>query len=110
MSNVRLEIGGREFSVACAPGEEAHIAQLGQRIDDKLRAMGGATGQSESRMLLFAALLLADEVHELTNRTGAPPPAEDHGPALTKLVEAIEDAAGTLEKLADTLESAAKRA
>lgn len=118
MSNVRLEIGGREFSVACAPGEEAHIAALGEQIDGKLRAMGGTTGQSESRTLLFAALLLADEVHELKHREGAPPPppppppqpVEDHGPALTRLVEGIESAAATLEKLADTLEAAARRA
>ena len=110
MSNVRLEIGGREFSVACAEGEEAHIALLGQRIDDKLRDMGGATGQSESRMLLFASLLLADEVHELKTRTGAPPPAEDHGPTLSKLVDGIEGAAVILEKLADTLEAAARKA
>lgn len=112
MSNVKLEIGGREFSVACAAGEEAHIAALGQSIDDKLREMGGAAGQSESRTLLFAALLLADEVHELKNRKGAPPPpkpVEDHGPTLIRLVEGIEGAADTLEKLADTLEAAARK-
>ena len=111
MSNVKLDIGGREFSVACAAGEEAHVTMLGAKIDDKLRGMGGASGQSESRMLLFAALLLADENHDLKNRDGAPPPApEDHGPALVELVEGIEGAAGSLEKLAEHLEASARRA
>ena len=115
MSNVKLDIGGREFSVACAAGEEAHVTMLGQLIDDKLRDMGGAAGQGESRMLLFAALMLADENHELRNRDGTPEPnedpksAEDQGPALARLVGGIEDAAGTLEKLAETLEAAARK-
>ena len=107
MSNVSLEIGGRQFSVASADGEEEHVALLGRRIDDKLRAMGGASGQSESRMLLFAALLLADEIHEMTVRGGAPAPADD-GPALAKVAAAIDAAAQRIEKLAADLEQAAR--
>lgn len=103
MSNVSLEIGGRQFSVASADGEEEHVALLGRRIDDKLRAMGGAAGQSESRMLLFAALLLADEIHEMTVRGGAPAP-EDNAPSLAKLAEGIDAAARRLENLAADLE------
>ena len=107
MSNVSLEIGGRQFSVASADGEEEHVALLGRRIDDKLRAMGGAGGQSESRMLLFAALLLADEVHEMTVRGGAPAPTDD-GPALAKVAAGIDAAAKRIEKLAADLERAAR--
>ena len=64
MSNVDLTIAGRVFTVACAAGEEAHVAGLGRLIDSKLSAMGGMAGQTESRALLFAALLMADELHE----------------------------------------------
>lgn len=103
MSNVNLEIGGRQFSVASADGEEEHVALLGRRIDEKLRAMGGAAGQSESRMLLFAALLLADEIHEMTVRGGGPAP-DDSGPALAKLSAGIDAAARRLENLAADLE------
>ena len=107
MSNVSLEIGGRQFSVASADGEEEHVALLGRRIDEKLRAMGGAAGQSESRMLLFAALLLADEIHEMTVRSGAPAPADD-GPAVAKVAGSIEAAARRIENLALSLEQAAR--
>lgn len=72
MSNVALLVGGRTYTVNCAAGEEDHIAELGAMIDAKLSAMGAA-GQNETRNLLFAALLLADEVFEL--KSGAPPPA-----------------------------------
>ena len=107
MSNVSLEIGGRQFSVASADGEEEHVALLGRRIDEKLRAMGGAAGQSESRMLLFAALLLADEIHEMTVRGGAPASADD-GSAVAKVAEGIEAAARRIENLALSLEQAAR--
>ena len=59
MSNVTLHIGGRSFIVACAEGEEDHVAGLGRMIDGKLAAMGDMSGQNEARMLLFAALLPA---------------------------------------------------
>ena len=59
MSNVTLSIGGRSYTVACAAGEEEHVAGLGRAIDAKIQSMGAA-GTTESRQLLFAALLLAD--------------------------------------------------
>jgi len=73
MSNVALTVGGRSYTVNCAAGEEEHIAELGQMIDGKLIAMGAA-GQNETRNLLFAALLLADEVYELKSSGSAAAP------------------------------------
>ena len=100
MSNVTLSIGGRSFTVACAEGEEEHISGLGRMIDTKLHAVGGTAGQSESRILLFAALLLADELHEL--KGGGPVPAtplDDPAVALR-----LENIAAKLEKCAVHLE------
>jgi cell division protein ZapA len=104
MSNVNLSIGGRSFTVACAAGEEDRVAGLGKMIDQKLQAMGGATGQSEARMLLFAALMLADELHESQHGEGAPvapapPPVDD-----SKLAQQLEAIATRLENCAAHLE------
>lgn len=99
MSNVTLKIGGRDYTMACADGEEAHVSELGRLIDGKIQQMGGAT-QSEPRQLLFAALLLADELHEVRHRGGAAPaPATipDHAPALEAIAERLEKYAATLE-------------
>jgi cell division protein ZapA len=63
MSEVALRIGGKSYRVACAPGEETRVERLGATIDDKLASMGSLSGQDAQNML-FAALLLADEVHE----------------------------------------------
>ena len=99
MSNVTLSIGGRHYTVACAAGEEAHIEMLGRTIDGKLTDMPNLSGQSEARTLLFAALLLADELHELP---GDAPRAADTGNA--EAAEALERLAGKLEMLAERLE------
>ena len=101
MSNVTIGIAGRKFTVACAEGEEAHIAMLGRTIESKLADMPHIASQSEARALLFAALLLADENHELKNSgTGAP---DELAPEIAKGLKAL---AGRLEGLAAHLESA----
>ena len=111
MSNLTLKIGGRDYTVACADGEEAHVSALGRLIDDKVQQMGNAA-QSEPRQLLFAALLLADELHEARGRPGsgaavpaapAAPPAADPL-AAERHAETLEAIALRLEKCAAALE------
>jgi cell division protein ZapA len=100
MSNVTLTIGGRDHIVACGPGQEAHIEQLGRTIDAKLSELPNLAGQSETRTLLFAALLLADEVHELRSSSPAPAPGGN-----AKTADALDALAGRLEALAERLET-----
>jgi cell division protein ZapA len=96
MSNITLQIGGRSYTVACAEGQEARVGGLGQLIDDKVQSMG--TGHNEVRQLLFAALLLADELHEIRSKDA---PATNPAPDQTAKLEAIAD---RLEKCAISLE------
>ncbi len=109
MSNLDLTIGGRRYVVACASGEEAHVTELGQIVDAAITA-NGLRGQSESRMLLFAALMLADELHAARNELAAAgaepdaPPAQRIDPQIEQRVDAI---AHRLEALAQHLEQAA---
>lgn len=84
MSEVRLTVGGRDYTVACADGQEAHVAQLARAVDAKLQQLGGNLSAREAQNLLFAALLLADELHE--QRGGASEVAD--------LRERLEGAAG----------------
>jgi cell division protein ZapA len=101
MSNVVLSIGGRTFSVSCADGEERHIETLGKVIDRKVHALGGSAGQNEVRMLLYAALVLADELHEAA---AAQPAASSASPPAMP-----PELAGNLERIALTLENLAER-
>lgn len=104
MSNVTLSIGGRSYTVACAAGEEEHVVGLGQAIDAKVQSMGAA-GTTETRQLLFAALLLADEVHEAktASRAGSIPaiPAafdDSHAERLETIAAKLEACALALER------------
>ena len=98
MSNLNLQIGGRTYAVACAEGEEAHVSALGQMIADKVDGIGA--GHSEARHLLFAALILADELHEARQRGGAPVSAMTDD----RQAELLEAVAERLEKVATALE------
>ena len=100
MSNVALMIGGREFSVASAPGEEQRVAALGRMIDAKLTEAGAHTASSESRMLLVASLLLADELHDLRNAASAATGTSQDSvstDALDRIAERLENIAARLE-------------
>jgi len=97
VSNVSLSVGGRDYVVACAPGEEEHVADLGRMIDAKLASLPLSATQGETRALLFAALLLADELHEV--RAGLTPQPQPPNPA--RLLALAE----RLEKLADLFDT-----
>lgn len=75
MSNLNLSIGGRQFVVSCPDGEEAHVEMLGRMVDERARRIG--SGQGEARMLLFAGLMLADELHEAHRQAPTAPPIQN---------------------------------
>lgn len=95
MSNVSLRIGGRDYTVACAEGEEDRVRALGAMIAGKVDDMG-SSAQGEVRQLLFAALLLADELHEARAKAQTANP-DAHAPALEALATRLEKIAATLE-------------
>ncbi|MEA3064387.1 MAG: cell division protein ZapA [Sphingomonadales bacterium] len=104
MASVEVEIAARKYSVACRDGEEAHLRSVAAIVDGKAQDAAAALGSlSEARQLLFASLLLADELKE--HRSGQPPaPPAQVDPAV---VEALERLAGQVESLAEQLEQSA---
>jgi cell division protein ZapA len=111
MASVEVEIAARKYSVACRDGEEEHLRSVAAIVDSKARDAASALGSlSESRQLLFASLLLADELKE--HRSGQPQGGGAAAPAASAgldpaLVEALERLAGRVEGLADQLERGA---
>jgi len=103
MSDVVLTIGGRDYTMACADGEEAHIGELGRMLHDKLSTIPGGATQNDSRSLLFAALLLADELYEL-RKSANPQPQADRAPGAVVAPAQLEALAERLEALAAALE------
>ncbi len=103
MSDVTIRVGGRAYTISCQDGQEPHIARLGGMINTKLATMPPKAGQNEPRMLLFAALLLADEVHELKKREAqnSAPKLDFDSPAMAPTLEALAE---RLENLAEVVE------
>ena len=56
------------------------------------------SNQSESRSLLFAALLLADELHELQGKAPTASPSGDDAERLEKMAEKLETPASQFER------------
>ena len=109
MAQVTVRVGGYSHPVACQDGQERHLTNMAAEVDKRigaLKAMGMQFG--ETRMLLLAALQLADETGDLMaenaalkagGAVAAPAPAPDHALAerLNRVAEAIEAIAATLE-------------
>jgi cell division protein ZapA len=104
MAHVDVEIASRRYSVACRDGEEEHLRSVAALVDRKAQDAAAALGNlSEARQLLFAALLLADEIKERGAGQGAAQAAEPD-PAIAEALERMSD---RLEQLATRLEGPA---
>lgn len=63
MAKADIDIFGKRYSVACAPGQEARLSELGTELDARVRRIAEAVGDvGEDRLLLVAALSLLDEL------------------------------------------------
>ena len=105
MANVELEIGSRRYIVACRDGEEEHLRSTAALVDGKAREAASALGTlSEARQLLFASLLLADQLQEVEAASASPAaaaePQED-----AAVADALERLAERMEMLAERLEN-----
>ena len=125
MRSVSLKIGGRPYTVACADGEEAHVRAMGKVVDERLQAMGDNLSSNDAKNLLFASLILADELHDRMDAHTARPDEgemtklrEERNRLRQELAEArsqlratadidLDRLANTLGRLADTAEKQA---
>jgi cell division protein ZapA len=103
MAEIDVFIAGRAYKVACRDGEEDSLRKAASLVDAKSReALAGLGTLSEARQLLFASLLLADDLVD-DGRAPAPPAVD---PAVAERAERIAD---RLESLASALETEAAR-
>jgi cell division protein ZapA len=66
MAQVTVRINGYAYTVGCQDGEEQHLLAMAAEIERRIESVKAVAGQSgESRMLVMAALLMADDLFEL---------------------------------------------
>jgi cell division protein ZapA len=111
LAQVTVRVGGYAHAVSCQDGQERHLIAMAAEVDKRvgaLRAMG--LQFPENRMLLLAALQLADETFDLQKElealrtagpaaapAGPPPPDPVLAERLARVAEKIEGIAATLE-------------
>jgi len=65
MPQISVTINGRSYPVACDEGEEERLRALASDIDGRVGNFARQVGQAgEARLLVLAALVLADELAE----------------------------------------------
>ena len=65
MSEIAVKVNGNPYRLACAEGDEERIERLAAYVDKTCKALTTKIGQvSESRLLLMAAVLIADELFD----------------------------------------------
>ena len=68
MAQVTIRINGYAYTVVCEDGQEDHLAKMASEIEQRISSIKAIGGQSgEARLLMLAALLLADELHDVKN-------------------------------------------
>ena len=108
MAQIEVEIASRKYTVACRDGEEDHLRALAAVVDKRAQDAAAALGNlTESKQLLFASLLLADDLKE--GSAAAPAAAAPAPPAPPepdpRLADSLERLAQRVETLADRLEA-----
>ncbi len=65
MKTVVAVIQGKEYTLACDAGQENHLYHLVKQVNGRAATLLQGVGKlSEPLMLLYTALMLADELHE----------------------------------------------
>jgi cell division protein ZapA len=69
MAQVNVTINGRQYRMGCEDGQEEHVMQLAQDIDNLIDRLRNAHGEiGDQRLTVMAALTVADELSEQGRR------------------------------------------
>ena len=106
MAQVTLRINGYAYTIGCKDGEETHLESMGAEVSRRIEGVRAAAGPSgEARMLVMAALLMADDIFDLRNRlqvaevaTTAPKGDQNLGHKLNLMAKRAEEIAESLEE------------
>jgi cell division protein ZapA len=105
MAQVILKINGHAHTIGCKDGEEQHLIAMADEVEkriEKAKSLGVQSG--EAKLLVMAALLMADELHDLTldlqsarkGKVGTPERAKSE--RLTRIAARAEDIAARVDQ------------
>lgn len=67
MRTVQAHVYGKDYTLACDDGQEPHLRQLVEQVNLRAQRLEKAVGKlPETMMMLYTALMTADELHDLS--------------------------------------------
>ena len=106
MAKVSVTINKRKYEIACDDGQEAHLRRLGDYIDNRVKELIAAVGQTgDARLLVMVSLLIADELSDAYAELETAR-SSDEGTAA--ILSAEETLSANLDKLASRIENIAE--
>ena len=65
MANLNIKFNGKEFLLSCEDGQEDHLEELSQHINEKFNQLKSKLGNlGENKLLLITSIQLMDEYFE----------------------------------------------
>ena len=69
MPSVNVMINGKSYRMACDEGQEQHLIDLGEQLNQTIDDLRGAFGEiGDQRLIVMAAITMADELSEERRR------------------------------------------
>lgn len=118
MKTVRAIVYGKEYTLACDAGQEAHLQQLVSQLNARAKTLEKAVGKlPEGLMMVYTALMLSDELHDAQRENGRLKDElskthrllHENGPDDARVAALEEEVASNLQQLALRIETLAEK-
>ncbi len=106
MAQVDVSVNGQSYRIACEDGQEDRLVDLAAMVDEKVIGLVNQIGQvGSNRLLVMAALIIADELVDLKNEVGSSRELEDKIKQ-EDMVLTLQEITKRIENIADEVEQA----
>lgn len=106
MAQVDVSVNGQSYRIACEDGQEDRLVDLAAMVDEKVLGLVNQIGQvGSNRLLVMAALIIADELVDLKNEAGSSQELEDNTNQQDTVL-ALQEITKRIENIADQVEQA----
>ena len=106
MAQVDVSVNGQSYRIACEDGQEDRLVDLATMVDEKVLELVNQIGQvGSNRLLVMAALIIADELVDLKNEAGSLQELKDNTNQQDTVL-ALQEITKRIENIADQVEQA----
>jgi len=106
LAQVDVSVNGQSYRIACEDGQEDRLVDLAAMVDEKVLGLVNQIGQvGSNRLLVMAALIIADELVDLKNEAGSSQELKDNTNQQDTVL-ALQEITKRIENIADQVEQA----